>query len=702
MSSTGVRDSNSIDKRVIKGLILNEAQFIQSLRVFANTSTLSGLGATEGEINNSPIEASGNYLSRLGDKMLGPLALAPPLDFTIEIDTNNTIDIGPLNDNAQYTSNVQLDDIQPNSFVLDIIANAAFDGQLLFLRTFAPSSPFTISQGTLGNGGNIQTGDGNDLTVGDLQVVTLIFDEALKIEANTGGSWRILSVSSGGGSGSQTPWIQPINGAGFTLIDAGNITIKNTQTDGAAANLILERNDATPLDGDTLGNIFYNGPTDIAAIATWASITVEALDVSNSAKQGELTINVQHDNSLAPIINYTGDDATFRFSSGVDIVRPNVNGTKEFGTSSFYWDDVFSETFTLRGIGGNTSGLARTIYADAVGMIFNMPSSAPIFTHSVNNEIVSRLSNGELEIRTELVDGPTLRLRNNDQTPTSNDIAATILFTGETNTLAEAIYGAIEVTMDDVGNTSKQAQLKIQAQKDNALLNIFDYTGGDATLRISSAVDVMRPNVNGSKELGNASFFWDDVFTETISFRGSGGDTDATKRTIYADAGGINMNVPAFDSFTVLINNIRGAEFNINGPIFNSTTTNHCNAFFSAANKTPVTDGLITSLFFQGLNSVSSSHNYAAIQFRTPDTTNASEDGQIEFQLSQNGLGAGDVSSVNILELNSSGGIQQIGFFGTTPTAKPTVTGSRSGNVALASLLNDLVSLGLIVDATIV
>jgi len=202
MSSTGVRESNDTNKRVIKGLILNEAQFIQSLRVFANTSTLSGLGSTEGEINNSPIEASGNYLSRLGDTMLGPLALAPPLDFRIEIDANNTIDIGPLNDNSQYTSNVQLDSIQPNSFVLDIIANAAFDGQLLVLRTFAPGTPFTISQGTLGNGGNIQTGDGSDLTVGDLQTVTLIFDAALIIEANTGGSWRVISVSSGGGAGS--------------------------------------------------------------------------------------------------------------------------------------------------------------------------------------------------------------------------------------------------------------------------------------------------------------------------------------------------------------------------------------------------------------------------------------------------------------------------------------------------------------------
>lgn len=42
----------------------------------------------------------------------------------------------------------------------------------------------------------------------------------------------------------------------------------------------------------------------------------------------------------------------------------------------------------------------------------------------------------------------------------------------------------------------------------------------------------------------------------------------------------------------------------------------------------------------------------------------------------------------------------QAGFFGATPVAKPTVTGSRGGNAALASLLTALVQLGLITDST--
>lgn len=41
-----------------------------------------------------------------------------------------------------------------------------------------------------------------------------------------------------------------------------------------------------------------------------------------------------------------------------------------------------------------------------------------------------------------------------------------------------------------------------------------------------------------------------------------------------------------------------------------------------------------------------------------------------------------------------------VGFFGTTPQPKPTVTGSRGGNAALASLLTSLEGLGLLVDGT--
>ena len=42
----------------------------------------------------------------------------------------------------------------------------------------------------------------------------------------------------------------------------------------------------------------------------------------------------------------------------------------------------------------------------------------------------------------------------------------------------------------------------------------------------------------------------------------------------------------------------------------------------------------------------------------------------------------------------------KVGFFGTTPSGKPSCTGSRMGNAALTNLLQKLAALGLITDNT--
>jgi hypothetical protein len=52
--------------------------------------------------------------------------------------------------------------------------------------------------------------------------------------------------------------------------------------------------------------------------------------------------------------------------------------------------------------------------------------------------------------------------------------------------------------------------------------------------------------------------------------------------------------------------------------------------------------------------------------------------------------------ATNKVAANNTG----IGFYGTTPIAKPTASGSRGGNAALASLLTQLANLGLITDGT--
>lgn len=68
----------------------------------------------------------------------------------------------------------------------------------------------------------------------------------------------------------------------------------------------------------------------------------------------------------------------------------------------------------------------------------------------------------------------------------------------------------------------------------------------------------------------------------------------------------------------------------------------------------------------------------------------------------------GGVASSTLFVLKTPGSTQNniallgnnVGFFGATPAAKPTVTGSRGGNAALASLLTALSTLGLITDSS--
>jgi len=186
---------------------------IQALHRNRNTPRPVASTAFSGTSAGSSQGGTGNFLRTVGDTMIGPLALAPPVDFRVQIDSDGIIDIGESSDNSQYSSNIQLDDIQPNTFVLDTIGGSAFDGQILVIRTFAPSIPFTISQATMANGGNIQTLNDADFTVGDLRVMTFIFDASLLVFTNTGGTWREITGDDTGGGGG-----------------GGDVFLANTQT----------------------------------------------------------------------------------------------------------------------------------------------------------------------------------------------------------------------------------------------------------------------------------------------------------------------------------------------------------------------------------------------------------------------------------------------------------------------------------------
>ena len=187
--STGVREGNSNEKRIIKGLINNEAAFIQSLRVFANTSTLSGLGVTEGDSNNSPLEASGNYLSKSGDFMVGQIGNAFDSIAATNI-VDDTLDVSKSTGTTYPVVILQGESPPTEDDLVTIVQGEdVFPYQELVIRT--RSSIITIK-----NSDNINTPDGNDLVLPVGSIIHLYFDTFL-------GEWMIDGGTPffGGGGG---------------------------------------------------------------------------------------------------------------------------------------------------------------------------------------------------------------------------------------------------------------------------------------------------------------------------------------------------------------------------------------------------------------------------------------------------------------------------------------------------------------------
>jgi len=86
----------------------------------------------------------------------------------------------------------------------------------------------------------------------------------------------------------------------------------------------------------------------------------------------------------------------------------------------------------------------------------------------------------------------------------------------------------------------------------------------------------------------------------------------------------------------------------------------------------------------------------AVLQSRYPTTKIALGDGVIKLKTS----GYITHEAVNIFQNGDTKLNGKIGFYNATPQSKPTVTGSKGGNSALASLCSALATLGLITDST--
>jgi len=310
----------------------------------------------------------------------------------------------------------------------------------------------------------------------------------------------------------------------------------------------------------------------------------------------------------------------------------------------------------LRGSGGNTTGADRTIYADTAGMIFNMPNTAPAFTHSIENEIYSLLSDGELELRTELPTGFDLRLRSNDQTP-STGTAARILFTGNDDLSVERSFGIIEVFMTDVGNTSKQANMVFNAQANNSISPWMTYFGATDTVGLFADIEM---NFRDILEMGG----------ETIN---------AITEESVVDS--VNDFLMFYDASVLSLRKLNFANLPPGGGDFLPLAGGTMSGAINMGNNN--LNGVDEIIFDQANTSIEVGGNIVTHDFPSGGAWRIRE---------------GSTSRVIIdsgFRLTSS---TNIGVFGSAAVAKQTVTGSKGGNAALDSLLAALENYGWVTD----
>ena len=183
----GIRKERSIPERIARSLIQNEAQFIQSLEIFNNTSIVGGQGAQSGNASNGPGQL-GNYLKKEGDIIEGAFAMRAKL---IEI-ADNEIDITKIGENfTSYVilnaeggmSNDSLNFIKGGS-VNAIVTGAEFRGLQFLVLQGTVGEEYTINNDPSGNGDasavprfNIRTPDGLPFILKGNQQLILFYDQ---------------------------------------------------------------------------------------------------------------------------------------------------------------------------------------------------------------------------------------------------------------------------------------------------------------------------------------------------------------------------------------------------------------------------------------------------------------------------------------------------------------------------------------------
>ena len=161
-------------------------------------------------------------------------------------------------------------------------------------------------------------------------------------------------------------WFKTINGVTRSQLTSSKLELRSTSSD--SNDIELYANIASPTANDVIGKIIWKGEDDLGAETNYVIMEAETEDPTNTSLQAHWKLSARHDNLMATILDYEGDTATFKFSSGVDIIRPNQDNAKDLGTSSFSWKDLYIagyEDVKQISVPSNPASGTRRIFTDS-------------------------------------------------------------------------------------------------------------------------------------------------------------------------------------------------------------------------------------------------------------------------------------------------------------------------------------------------
>jgi hypothetical protein len=408
-----------------------------------------------------------------------------------------------------------------------------------------------------------------------------------------------------------------------------------------------------------LGTLAVNGNTTLGD-ATSDTVTITGQTTATAAPSNNTAV-------ITAQITATGQTATQYAMQALD------SGTYDTTSGLLEAHGVIASVTATRSAGAN-SLVNNALYGNASGGQINRA------LYTDNGDVVfNAVSGSTTAARDFAVSGNTTLGAATSNTTTINGATTVNAPAGQVSPLG------LKVLSNQTAQTANKQSIYSSAQ------GTFDTTAG-AIQNYATYSEAVATRSAGANNLQNYGGFFDatggqlnialETYRGDVQLNANSGTT-----TIYGTTA-----INALTTITANPTSTGGAELLVTNSTTGQTVSNYC------INATELGSYNCTSAALQAFAvnaQVNATRSAGANNLTCTAIFADAQNGQVNKAL---------VTDHGDVILNNTNGTTlikgNIGFYGTTPIAKPAPTGSRGGNAALASLLTALANLGLITDST--